>query len=90
MRGRCGIATLLLMPKYLILDKDNTYRLPDTTDVGALQGSVADAMRESQLLQVRVVVGDDEAMLVLNGRNLETALVADVPDQSVVLDIFLA
>jgi hypothetical protein len=77
------------MPKYLILDKDNTYRLPDTTDVGALQGSVTDAMRDSHILQVRVVVGDGEATLVLNGRNLETALVADVPDQSVVLDIFL-
>ena len=77
------------MPKYLILDKDNTYRLPDATDVGALQASVADAMRESHILQVRVVVGEDQATLVLNGRNLETALVADVPDQSVVLDIFL-
>jgi hypothetical protein len=77
------------MPKYLILDKDNTYQLPDATDVGALQGSVADAMRESHILQVRVVVGEDEATLVLNGRNLETALVADVPDQSVVLDVFL-
>jgi len=77
------------MPKYLILDKDNTYRLPDATDVGALQGSVADAMRDGHILQVRVAVGDDQATLILNGRNLETALVADVPDQSVVLDIFL-
>lgn len=89
MRKGHSVGTLHLMPKYLILDKDNTYRLPDATDVGALQDSVADAMRDSHILQVRVLVGADEATLVLNGKTLETALVADVPDQSVVLDIFL-
>jgi hypothetical protein len=77
------------MPKYLILDKDNTYQVPDATDVAALRESVADAMRAGHILQVHVVVGDDEATLILNGKTLETALVCDVPDQSVVVDIFM-
>ena len=77
------------MPKFLILDKDNAFRLSDATDVDALESSIADAMRGGHFLKVRVVVGEGESTLMLNTKNLETALVADVPDQSVVLDIFV-
>lgn len=72
------------MPKHLLLNGTESWRLHDTTDLDQLRADLRAAMEDGQVTHAPVVIDGEEGSdryLIINGTQVMTAMVMETEQQ---------